>query len=306
MNWNFHDILITERQKLPIDWQRVKSYNELFVEIGFGNGEFTNFLAEKHPDDLIVGIEVSQMCVTKACRRVLASGVKNVRLMHGDAGLILRKSFAPHTVSKVFMNFPCPWPKSRHASRRVTVPSFVNLLNYLLKIGGQFRLATDVEWYAMDCAEIFSCQENFSVAPLLKNPTREYITKYERKWQKEGRNTFDLVITKIANKEDNEREQDIMEEIFEIKGNVAEVMQHLTGVEGVGTDGTGHYVFRDYYMSPDRVGIMLVITSDEGFEQHFYMKFLPRGEKITMKLDPIGHPYRTPAVKAAIKRALQL
>ncbi len=304
MNWNFQDILITERQNLPIDWQGVKNHQELFVEIGFGNGEFTTFLAEKNPDALIIGIEVSQMCVTKACRRALASGLKNIRLIHGDAGLILRKSFTPHSVSKVFMNFPCPWPKSRHASRRVTVPSFVNLLDYILKVGGEFRLATDVDWYAMDCAEIFSCQDNFSVAPLVKNPTREYITKYERKWQKEGRNTFDLVITKTANKVKNESEQETMEDFFEIQGNVAEVMKRLAGAEGVGTDGTGHYVFRDCYMSADGVGIMLVITTDEGFEQHFYMKFLPREKGVTMKLDPIGHPYRTPAVKAAIKRAL--
>ena len=304
MNWNFQDILITERQNLPIDWQGVKNHQELFVEIGFGNGEFTTFLAEKNPNALIIGIEVSQMCVTKACRRALASGLKNIRLIHGDGGLILRKSFTPHSVSKVFMNFPCPWPKSRHASRRVTVPSFVNLLDYILKVGGEFRLATDVDWYAMGCAEIFSCQDNFSVAPLVKNPTREYITKYERKWQKEGRNTFDLVITKTANKVKNESEQETMEDFFEIQGNVAEVMKRLVGAEGVGTDGTGHYVFRDCYMSADGVGIMLVITSDEGFEQHFYMKFLPREQGVTMKLDPIGHPYRTPAVKAAIKRAL--
>ena len=305
MNWNFQDILIRERQNLPIDFAKVKPHKNLLVEIGFGNGEFTTFLGKQNPNDLVIGIEVSQMCVTKACRRLLSEGLDNVRLFHGDAGLILRKSFAPSTVAKVFMNFPCPWPKARHASRRVTVPSFVQLLDFILTVGGEFHLATDVEWYAADCAEIFSTVQNFRVAPLVKNPTRPYVTKYERKWQKEGRDTWDLVITKIAESKINEMEQDIMEENFEISGNVEEVMKSLLGAEGAGTDGTGHYVFRDYYTSPNGVGIMLVITSDEGFEQHFYMKFLPRENGVIMKLDPIGHPYRTPAVKAAIKRALK-
>ena len=147
MWWNLNDVIVTDNDKLPIDWKSLSPSGKIFVEIGFGNGEFLEYLGKTYPDVLIVGIEVSQWCASKGARRALSEGLANVRVMHGDARFLLRHCFAPESVERVFMNFPCPWPKTRHASRRVTVPVFSDLLNYLLLPGGTFELATDVDWY---------------------------------------------------------------------------------------------------------------------------------------------------------------
>ncbi len=78
----------------------------------------------------------------------------------------------------------------------------------------------------------------------------------------------------------------------------------LRGVEGAGVGGKGHWVFREAFLSEEGVGLLLVITADEGFEQHFYLKVLPHHRGVTIKVDSVGHPYRTPAMRAALLRAL--
>ena len=62
---------------------------------------------------------------------------------------------------------------------------------------------------------------------------------------------------------------------------------------------------RESFLSDEGIGLLLVITADEGFEQHFYLKLVqkPRGG-VTLKVDSVGHPYRTPAMRAALLYAL--
>ena len=68
--------------------------------------------------------------------------------------------------------------------------------------------------------------------------------------------------------------------------------------------GSSAWVFREAFLSDEGVGLLLVITADEGFEQHFYLKVLPHHRGVTIKVDSVGHPYRTPAMRAALLRAL--
>ncbi len=191
-----------ENVKLPLDWASLSPSGRVFVEIGFGNGEFLEYLAQTFPEVLIVGIEVSQWCVAKGARRALAAGLGNVRIMHGDARFLLRHCFSPESVERVFMNFPCPWPKTRHASRRVTVPHFADLLSYLIAPGGSFELATDVDWYAEEAAETISAPGVFRADPIEVDPKRPYVTKYERKWRAMGKSTWHLVLHKMGKYDD--------------------------------------------------------------------------------------------------------
>ena len=184
MWWNLNEVIVARNGGLPIDWAALSPTGKVIVEIGFGNGEFLEFLGRSNPGKLVVGVEVSQWCAAKGARRVLAAGLANVRIMHGDARFLLRRCFAPESVEKVYMNFPCPWPKARHAQRRVTVPAFAGLINYLLVPGGSFELATDVDWYAEETAEVFSTCAAFRAGAVVKNPERPYVTKYESDGQR--------------------------------------------------------------------------------------------------------------------------
>ena len=90
----------------------------------------------------------------------------------------------------------------------------------------------------------------------------------------------------------------------ETKKSVKDVLAALRGAEGAGVGGKGHWVFREAFLSDEGVGLLLVITADEGFEQHFYLKVLPHHRGVTIKVDSVGHPYRTPAMRAALLKAL--
>ena len=306
MWWNLNDVIATQTDSLPVDWAALSPSGRVVAEIGFGNGEFLEYLGRANPDKLIVGLEVSQTCVAKGARRALAAGLSNVRIIHGDARFLLRRCFAPESVDKVYMNFPCPWPKARHAQRRVASPAFAELMNYLLVRGGSFELATDVDWYAQETAEVFAACPAFAACEIQKNPARPYVTKYERKWKAMDKDTWLLKINKTGSISEppTKEEEWQMEGEAVTKKSVKDVLAALRGAEGAGVGGKGHWVIRETFMSDEGVGLMLVITSDEGFEQHFYLKALPNPRGVTIKVDSIAHPFRTPAMRAALLKAL--
>lgn len=307
MSWVLNKIIITPIDGGMVNWRQMSQSGVVFVEIGFGNGEFLEYLGRTFPDVLIVGAEVSQWCAAKGARRVAAAGLDNVRIVHGDARFLLRRSFEPETISKVYMNYPCPWPKARHASRRVTVPLFADLLNYLLVLGGVFELATDVGWYAEECANVMKRSRAFDAEPVVVNPKRPYVTKYERKWKTMGKDTWLFTACKNgAVKAGINGEVNFpMEAETESNKTAATIISELKDKNGSGTDGTGRWVFREGFVSADGVGLILTITADEGFEQHFYLKVIPKGTGYTIKVDSVGHPYRTPAMKAALRYAIK-
>ena len=92
----------------------------------------------------------------------------------------------------------------------------------------------------------------------------------------------------------------------ETRKTAGDVLAALKDAAGCGVGGKGHWVFRDAFISSDGIGIILVITADEGFEQHFYLKVIPNHRGITIKVDSVGHPYRTPAMRAALLHALDI
>lgn len=307
MNWNLNKIIVEENENLPLDWNSLSESGRVFVEIGFGNGENLEFLAKKYPDVLVVGIEVSQLCVLKGTRRALSKKLDNIRIMHGDARFLIRNCFAPETVDRVYMNFPCPWPKTRHAERRVTVPAFTALLNYVLKHEGTFRLATDVDWYAEDANKMISANGAFETVSFEKNPKREYITKYERRWLEMKKDIWQVVLKKTSKVAAGKVTHSSwsMEEEVQTDMKLEELVAKIKGANGKGTNGEGFWTYRDVFLSEERVALGLLITADEGFEQHFYIKFLENSRGgITVKVDNVGHPYRTPAMRAALKYAL--
>ena len=83
-----------------------------------------------------------------------------------------------------------------------------------------------------------------------------------------------------------------------------DVLSKIKDAEGKGVGGKGHWVFRETYISDSGVGLVLVITADDGFEQHFYLKVIQGREGFKIKVDSVGHPFRTPAMRAALSYAL--
>jgi tRNA (guanine-N7-)-methyltransferase len=270
------------------------------VEIGFGNGEFPVYMARSHGEDTFWGIEVSQTCVLKAAKRIRNLGIKNLFLMCGDARFLLRECFQDETIHKVYMNFPCPWPKSRHGKRRVTYSGFADMLAAVLCRGGVFELVTDEEWYADEVKAVLSDHQALTLYAYEKNPHRSVTTKYERKWLAQGK---DIFLVQIEKKEKFTVDRLIKEEnVMHTKiGNVTwtpSQLQVLNGLEGKA--GDCHWTYKNYYMSSGESCLLETIASDGGFEQRFFLK-LVKGEKETLiKLDPNCTAFRTPALKQSI------
>jgi tRNA (guanine-N7-)-methyltransferase len=133
----------------PLNWQMlVDRAAPLVVEVGFGNGLFLIRQAEHNPDVNLVGIELSWGWVQHLARRLDEAGLTHVRLIHGEAQMALQHLFGPNSIGEIFINFPDPWPKKRHHSRRLIQAGLVELLHDRLAPSGQVTIATDHPDYA--------------------------------------------------------------------------------------------------------------------------------------------------------------
>jgi tRNA (guanine-N7-)-methyltransferase len=169
----------------PLDWQGVfERTAPLIVEIGFGNGLFLIEQARRDPDANVVGIELSWPWVQHLARCLEQAELTHVRLLHGEAEVVLPSLFGSQSVREIFINFPDPWPKTRHHTRRLIQTGFVELLHDRLSIGGQVTIATDHSGYAAWIAAILeqqaALQPCFSTTAV-PELTGRMPTKYEQK-----------------------------------------------------------------------------------------------------------------------------
>lgn len=119
---------------------------ELWLEIGFGAGEHMTALAEAHPDVGIIGCEPFVQGMAKALARIEDMGLANIRLFDGDARRLL--TWLPSgSLSRIFLLFPDPWPKTRHHKRRFVQRETLDEFARLLPPGGVFRFASDIPGY---------------------------------------------------------------------------------------------------------------------------------------------------------------
>jgi Predicted S-adenosylmethionine-dependent methyltransferase len=114
----------------------------LHFEIGFGGGEHMAFRADMLPNHGFIGAEPFLNGVAQALTHVRDSGLANVRIHHGDALEVLRR-IPDGSLSFLYLLHPDPWPKARHAKRRMMNDGPVDLFAAKLKPGGEFRFGTD-------------------------------------------------------------------------------------------------------------------------------------------------------------------
>lgn len=130
------------------------------LEIGFGGGEHLVAQAEANPQTGFIGIEPFLNGVAKALTAIDAAGLGNARLARADAREILPR-FETASLDQIFLLFPDPWHKKRHAKRRFVQQSTRDEFARLLKPGGRLRIATDVKSYADHCMVELSGDDRF-------------------------------------------------------------------------------------------------------------------------------------------------
>ena len=287
--------------RLPPDWSEVFGRKgPIWVEVGFGNGEFLAAMASKHPEVNFVGFELSLTSFVKAQKRFFNEGLENIRLVMVDGRFGLRELFKDGEVERVYVNFPCPWSKKGYEDRRITTDDFVKTLGAVLEDGGIFELMTDDERYSKEVYEKLTESGLFKVHEVEVNKDRGLRTRYERKWIEMGRKTF-LIKAEKVRKASVERltwgEEEVHVRIEKVdEGKIRE----LAGKVFKGRNDRV-FVVKDVFISPDGDGASFrIISSDKGFQQHYYAILEKRKDFWLLKLDSTCHPYRTPAVKWSI------
>lgn len=114
----------------------------LYVELGAGKGDFISRMALRFPDVDFIGIEAQQDVLYSAAKKVRELGLSNVRLLVFDINNI-EAVFAEREVDRFYINFCDPWPKARHAKRRLTHEGFLRRYARLLQKPGRLIFKTD-------------------------------------------------------------------------------------------------------------------------------------------------------------------
>ncbi|MFI4936828.1 MAG: tRNA (guanosine(46)-N7)-methyltransferase TrmB, partial [Caulobacterales bacterium] len=120
---------------------------EVWLEVGFGAGEHLAGQAARAPDVLFLGAEPFVNGLAAALVRIEDQGLANVRLHGGDARALMAR-LPDACISRLYVLFPDPWPKTRHKKRRLIEPGFIAEAARVLKAGARVRIATDWADYA--------------------------------------------------------------------------------------------------------------------------------------------------------------
>ncbi|MEW6648511.1 MAG: tRNA (guanosine(46)-N7)-methyltransferase TrmB [Pseudomonadota bacterium] len=171
------------------------------LEIGFGNGDSLAAIAQAHPDNDYLGIEVHTPGVGHLLLRIEELALTNLRVMRDDAVEVLTRRIADASLDAVYLFFADPWPKKRHHKRRIVQEEFAQLLRRKLKIGGHFHMATDWEDYARHMLEVMNVAAGFrNTSPsgdYVPRPDYRPLTKFEQRGQRLGHGVWDLIFERI-------------------------------------------------------------------------------------------------------------
>lgn len=170
---------------------------EVWLEVGFGAGEHLAAQAETHSDIGFIGCEPYLNGVAALLARIDARNLTNVRIYNDDARELIDR-LAPRTLSRVFILFPDPWPKARHARRRFVAADTLDSLARVMDDGAELRFATDDKVYVRWALAAFTAHKEFfwaaeKASDWRDRPADQPTTRYEEKARTKGDSPVFLV-----------------------------------------------------------------------------------------------------------------
>ena len=192
--------IVQDPERLRGCWRaEFGNQNPLRIEIGMGKGQFLLTLAQQHPDVNYVGIEKYSSVLIRALARQEELKLQNLRLIRYDAETI-DELFADGEVDRIYLNFSDPWPKDRHAKRRLTSDRFLARYARILAPEGRVEFKTDnVDLFDFSLESAESCGWTLSevTRDLHNSPAAEgnVMTEYEERFSALGNPICRLVAT---------------------------------------------------------------------------------------------------------------
>ncbi len=170
-------------------WKEVfQNDNPIYIEIGMGKGDFIIENALRYPNINFIGIERFDSVLVRAIQKSNELELDNLKLVRLDANYI--DTIFSKEISLIYLNFSDPWPKERHAKRRLTSPIFLEKYDKIFKSNAEIIMKTDnnpLFEYSKESLENFGYQIKSITRDLYQEDVSQNIkTEYEKKFVKLG------------------------------------------------------------------------------------------------------------------------
>jgi tRNA (guanine-N7-)-methyltransferase len=185
---------------LSQEWQSVFDHPHIHIEYCSGNGQWILAQAKKYPHILWIAVELRYDRVRKIYKKLKAEKITNCLIAFGKAQTFTKYYLKSHSIQNIFVNFPDPWPKRKHAKYRICQQSFFEELDGALKPGAHITLASDDKTYVEQ-----GIDEMFKSGLTALFPTPFYIpleaeygsSFFEDLWTKKGKLNYQTQFKKL-------------------------------------------------------------------------------------------------------------
>ncbi|WP_414046035.1 tRNA (guanosine(46)-N7)-methyltransferase TrmB [Macrococcus equi] len=190
------DFLLEHRDIVSIDLSQKDNITSWFekaqpihIEVGSGMGRFITEMAKANPEINYIGIERDKNVMIRIVEKAIESDIKNLRLLTVDAEK-LTEIFNPGEIDRIYLNFSDPWPKTRHAKRRLTHANFLKIYETILKEDGEIHFKTDNQGlfeYSIESMSGYGMKlKNINLNLHENEPADNIKTEYEEKFSNKG------------------------------------------------------------------------------------------------------------------------
>ena len=184
------------------NWHNVfANGNPIYIEIGMGKGQFILTLAKQNPNINYIGIERYESVLLRALQKLESCPVENLKFICMDA-MLLPDVFAAGEVDGIYLNFSDPWPKDRHAKRRLTSHIFLEGYDQILSPCGHIEFKTDNKGlFDFSLEEISESKWNLDAYTLdlhhdVSMNIGNVMTEYEQKFSSAGNPIYKLIASR--------------------------------------------------------------------------------------------------------------
>ncbi len=194
---NKTEYIINKQDKEPLSLGK----QPIHLEIGMGKGAFIHKLSNMNKDIYYVGIEKFDSVIVRALEKQIEDPQENLMLVRGDA-IYLEEYFKEDKVERIYLNFSDPWPKERHAKRRLTHRNFLKRYENILVEDGEIHFKTDnIDLFMFSLEEIneYGMEILFQSFDLHNENVDNIMTEFEERYSKKG-NKINKVVCKFRRK----------------------------------------------------------------------------------------------------------
>lgn len=191
---------IDEHHEVCFTIDELKQFEKpFFLEIGSGKGQFLLNMAKNNPDLFFVGVERNVTCAGFTAKKLVEENITNAKLMFDNADMILM-NLKDESLDGIFLNFSDPWPKKRHAKRRLTAPQYLKEYYRVIKKGGKVYIKTDNDSlyaFTLEMLEESPFKIIYSLEDYQEIEQFDTPTEYEESFRSKGEKIHRVVLEKL-------------------------------------------------------------------------------------------------------------